>query len=50
MELNGARFMPMREVRNSPIGGDIAFHIGSIFVERDNLKSRLKSFEKLLNK
>ena len=50
MALNGAGFMAMQAVGNAPIGGGIAFHIGSIFVERDNEKSRLKSFEKLINR
>jgi hypothetical protein len=33
MALNGSGFMAMKAVGNAPIGGDIAFHIGSIFVE-----------------
>ena len=50
MAINGSGFMAMKAVGNAPIGGDIAFHIGSIFVERDNEESRKKSFEKLMKR
>ena len=45
MALNGAGFMTMQDVNNAPIGGDIAYHIGSIFVDRDDEKSRKKNFD-----
>ena len=50
MALNGSGFMAMKEVGNSPIGGDIAYHIGSIFIEREKEESRKKSFELLLKR
>ena len=50
MALNGSGFMAMQAVGNAPIGGDIAYHIGSIFVERDNEESRKKSFDKLIKR
>ena len=50
MALNGAGFMAMQAVGNAPIGGDIAYHIGSIFVDRDDEKSRKKSFDELIKR
>ena len=50
MALNGSGFMAMKEVGNAPIGGDIAYHIGSIFIEREKEESRKKSMELLLKR
>ncbi len=50
MAINGSGFMAMKAVGNAPIGGDIAFHIGSIFVERDSEESRKKSFDNLVKR
>ena len=49
MDLKGSGFMAIQAVGNAPIDGDISYHIGSIFVERDNEQSRKKSFETLVN-
>jgi 1-acyl-sn-glycerol-3-phosphate acyltransferase len=50
MALNGSGFMAMTEMRNAPIGGDIAYQIGSIFVNRENPKNREESIHKLLQR
>ena len=50
MAINGSGFIAMQAVGNAPIGGDIAYHIGSIFVDREDKKNRDNCMNKLIKR
>ena len=47
MAINGSGFIAMKAVANAPVGGDIAYHIGSIFVDRGDKTNRNDCIDQL---